>query len=398
MDKIIFHVDVNSAYLSWEAIYQIQNMNIDYDLRDEISVVGGDRKKRHGVVLAKSVGAKKYGIVTGESIVSAIRKYPELIVVQPHHEAYAKYSEALMNMLGEYTPSVEQYSVDEAYMDMTGTEGIHGNLIELAYKLKDRIYSELGFTVNIGISSNKLLAKMAGELKKPNLVHTLFKDEIKNKLWPLPVGELFFVGKSTERSLRLLGINTIGELAKTDRNLLELHLKKQGVTIHNYANGIDISEVKSMKSVHKGYGNAITLPEDIYTIEDANLILLSLCETVGSRLRLANMKTNCISVSIVDSKFEKKSHQITLRHSIWATQELYNNACKIFEEVWDGKVKIRQLGVHTTKLDDENIHQYSLFETKENNKNDELDMAIDKIRNKFGDKAIIRASLVKVKY
>ncbi len=395
MDRIIFHVDVNSAYLSWEAIYQMQSMDITYDLRDEVAVVGGDIKKRHGVVLAKSVGAKKYGIVTGEPIVSAIRKYPKLMVVQPHYDAYAKYSQELMEMLGEYTPSVEQYSVDEAYMDMTGTEGIHGNLIELAYKLKDRIYNELGFTVNIGISSNKLLAKMAGELKKPNLVHTLFNDEIQSKLWPLPVGELFFVGKATQRSLKLIGINTIGELARSDKKLLEIHLKKQGTTIHNYANGIDTSEVKSIREMNKGYGNAITLPEDIYTFEAAKLILLSLCETVGSRLRVAKVKTNCISVSIVDSKFEKKSHQITLGHSTCSTTDLYNYACKVFEEAWDGKVKIRQLGVHTTKLDDEKIHQCSLFETEENNKNDELDMAIDKIRDKFGDKAIIRASLVK---
>ena len=394
MDKVIFHVDVNSAYLSWEAIYQMQNMYLDYDLREKVAVVGGDIKKRHGVVLAKSLGAKKYGIVTGESIFSAVRKYPDLVVVSPHHEAYARYSEALMSILGEYTPSVEQYSVDEAYMDMTGTEGIHGDLLQLAYRLKDRIYEELGFTVNIGISSNKLLAKMAGELKKPNLVHTLFENEIKDKLWPLPVGELFFVGKATEKELKLMGINTIGELALVDKKILELHLKKQGTTIHNYANGIDTSEVKKVRSKNKGYGNAITLPEDIYTLESAKLILLALCETVGSRLRVAKVKANCISVSIVDSRFEKKSHQITLGHSIWGTQELYNNACKVFEEVWDGKTKLRQLGVHTTKLEDDVMHQYSLFETKENNKSDELDIAIDKIRDKFGEKAIVRAALV----
>ena len=395
MNKIIFHVDVNSAYLSWEAIYHKQELGVDYDLREEVAVVGGDIKKRHGVVLAKSDKAKEYGIITGESIVSAIRKYPDLRVVKPHYEMYAMCSEKLMNMLKEYTPVVEQYSIDEAYMDMTGTQGIHGDLVQLAYKIKDRIYKELMFTVNVGISSNKLLAKMAGELKKPNMVHTLYEHEIKDKMWPLPVGKLFFVGNASEKRLKLLGVHTIGELANSDKKLIELHLKKQGSIIHNYANGIDSSGVKGVRHSNKGYGNSITLPEDIYTEEAANLILLSLCETVGSRLRVAKAKANCISVSMVDSIFEKKSHQITLTHSTCSTNQIYVNACKIFDEMWDGKTKIRQLGVHTTKLDDEHVHQCSLFDTEENKKKDKLDTAIDKIRDRYGDKSIIRASLVR---
>ena len=394
MDKIIFHVDVNSAFLSWESTYRKKVLGEEIDLREVEAAIGGDIEKRKGVILAKSVLAKKYGIITGEPIVSALRKCPNLIVVKPNFKVYTKYSMALMNLLREYSPVVEQYSIDEAYMDMTGTEGVYGKPVELAYTIKERVHKELGFTVNIGVSNNKLLAKMAGELEKPNLVHTLFPTEIERKMWPLPVGELFFVGKSTEKTLKLLGIKTIGELAKADVKLLRLHLKKQGEIIHQYANGIDASLVKQEDEVHKGYGNSMTIPFDISSLENAYLVLLSLCETVGSRLRDAQVEASCLAVSMVDTYFERKSHQMMLSSPTAVTKELYEYSCKVFKEMWDYKTPIRQLGVHTTKLQGNSIHQFNLFETPKSEKNQKLDRAIDAIRNRYGDDAVMRASFV----
>ena len=394
MERIIFHVDVNSAFLSWESTYRKKVLGEEIDLREIASAIGGEIEERKGVILAKSILAKKYGIITGEPIVSALRKCPNLIVVKPNFKVYTKYSIALMDLLKEYSPIVEQYSIDEAYVDMTGTEGLHGNLVELAYTIKERIHKELGFTVNIGISNNKLLAKMAGELEKPNLVHTLFPAEIKDKMWPLPVGELFFVGKASEKTLRLLGIKTIGELAKADVKLLRLHLKKQGEIIHQYANGIDASLVKQEHEAHKGYGNSMTIPFDISSLENAYLVLLSLCETVGSRLRDAQVEASCLSVSMVDTYFERKSHQIILQNPTAVTKELYEYACRVFKEMWDYKTPIRQLGVHTTKLENNSVYQLNLFETPKTQKSKKLDQAIDVIRNRYGDDAVMRASFV----
>ena len=428
MEPIIFHVDVNSAFLSWEACYRKKELGEEVDLREIPSAVGGDIEKRKGVILAKSTPAKAYQIQTGEPIVAAVRKCPNLTIVQPNFGVYVKYSKAFIEILKEYTPKVEQYSIDEAFMDMTGTEGLYGDMVQLAHTIKDRIYRELGFTVNIGVAKNKLLAKMAGDFKKPNLVHTLFPNEIAAKMWPLPVRELFFVGKSTERKLKLLGIKTIGDLAHADPKLLKLHLKKQGEVIYRYANGIDDRAVEEVAAPNKGYGNSTTIPFDVDSVENAQRVLLSLCETVGARLRADQKEASCISVSLVDHDFVHSSKQMTLLKTTCHTQEIYECACAIFEKLWDHHTPIRQLGVHTTKLTDCNIHQISLFEHTETIQNqkdkaekasykkasngqlqsiqrayekhkklEKLDTAIDAIRNRYGDDSVKRASFLKGK-
>ncbi len=391
---IIFHVDVNSAFLSWEASYRVNVLGEAVDLRDIPSAVGGDIEKRKGIILAKSMAAKRYNIVTGEPVVAALKKCPQLTLVKPNFSLYVRCSHALMQLLSEYTPDVEQYSIDEAFMDMTGTEGLYGSPLHIAHVIKDRVEKELGFTVNIGISSNKLLAKMAGDLKKPNLVHTLFPEEIQTKMWPLPVRELFFVGRSSEKVLKRLGIKTIGDLANADIKLLKTHLKKQGEIIYQYANGIDASKVEKEVAPNKGYGNSMTIPYDVDSVEHAHLVLLSLCETVASRLRMDKKQAGCMSVSMVDTFFERSSHQMRLPVATDVTRELYSYACKIFEELWDHKTPIRQLGVHTTKLEEEGLHQFSLFETPTTKKNEKLDKAIDAIRNRYGENAIMRAAFV----
>ena len=396
---IIFHVDVNSAFLSWEACYRKEVLGEEIDLRDIPSAVGGDRQKRKGVILAKSTPAKAYDIQTGEPIVMALGKCPDLVIVKPNFEVYVKYSRAFMEILREYTPQVEQYSIDEAFMDMTGTEGLYGDLIGIAHIIKDRIYKELGFTVNIGISHNKLLAKMAGDLKKPNLVHTLFQNEIEAKMWTLPVRDLLFVGRSTEKTLNRLGIKTIGDLAHADIKLLRLHLKKQGEMIYRYANGIDDSKVQEVTVANKGYSHSTTIPFDVDSIENAHRVLLALCETVGARLRADHMEAGCLSVSLVDYEFNHSSKQMTLVKTTCYTQQLYEYACEVFEKLWDNHTPIRQLGVHTTKLTDSHIHQVSLFEQTESSfekqkKLAKLDVVIDAIRSKYGEDAIKRATFL----
>lgn len=393
-ESVIFHVDVNSAFLSWEATYRKEILGEEIDLRDIPSAVGGDMEKRKGIILAKSTPAKAFDIQTGEPIVAALKKCPELTIVKPNFGLYVQCSKAFINILKEYSPQVEQYSIDEAFMDMTGTEGLYGDPVHVAHLIKDRIYKELGFTVNIGVSNNKLLAKMAGDFKKPNLVHTLFPHEIETKMWPLPVRNLFFVGKSTEKTLKLLGIKTIGELAHADIKLLRLHLKKQGEVIHRYANGIDFNKVEQEITPNKGYGNSMTIPYDVNSVENAHLVLLSLCETVATRLRADGVEASCISVSLVDCNFMPSSMQMTLNQTTHHTKEIYDYACQIFEKLWDHQTPIRQLGVHTTKLADTNTHQMSFFESSKDKRYDKLDEAIDAIRNKYGENAIKRAAFV----
>ena len=393
-ERIIFHIDVNAAFLSWEAAYRIEILGESLDLRTIPSAIGGDITQRKGIILAKSIPAKAYNIQTGEPITSALIKCPELMLVRPNYALYEACSRDFINLLREYSPLVEQYSIDEAFMDMTGTSRLYGSPLSIAQVIKDRIEKELGFTVNIGISSNKLLAKMASDFKKPNLVHTLFPCEIKEKMWPMPVRELFFVGRRSEEKLRRLGIRTIGDLAGADVRLLRTHLGKQGEIIYQYANGVDIGEVVARRIPNKGYGNGMTIPYDVSSQEEAKKILLSLSETVGTRLRQDGAKASCISVSLVNTFFEQSTHQMTLLVPTNVTHQIYQCACKLLRELWDFKMPIRQLGVHTSKVTYETNEQCTLFDAPEDRKYGKLDQAIDKIRQKFGEDAIMRSTFV----
>lgn len=399
MDKklhsnVVFHVDVNSAFLSWEAVYRLEHLGGTLDLRTIPSAVGGDIAKRRGIILAKSLPAKKYGIKTGETIVEALRKCPELTLVRPHYALYNRASAALMEILKEYSPQVEQFSVDEAFLDMTGMEMLFGEPVEAANSLRERVKRELGFTVNIGISTNKLLAKMASDFEKPDKVHTLFPEEIPEKMWPMPVGELFFVGRATEKKLSQLGIRTIGELAQTDVRILRSHLKKHGETIWEFANGHDVSIVEAEPSENKGYGNSTTIAFDVTDRDTARLVLLSLAETVTARLRRDGKKAELVSVSIKNSELHSVSHQMALPASSDITYEIYSAACKLFDELWDGS-PIRHLGIHTGKLVDSGVRQLNIFDTVDYEKLERLDAALDSIRNRHGQDSVMRASFLK---
>lgn len=387
MRRVIFHIDVNSAFLAWEACYRIHHLGGTQDLRDLVSAVGGDQEKRHGIILAKSIPAKKYKIHTGETVVSAKQKCPGLILVPPNYDLYNRSSKALLKLLGEYSDRIEQYSIDEAFLDMTGC---CADPVQTAYKIKDRVRRELGFTVNIGISENKLLAKMASDFEKPDRVHTLWKSEIREKMWPLPVGELFYVGHSSKRRLCDLGIFTIGELATMDPAILRSFMKSQGVLIWQYANGIDGSEVVNVPPPAKGYGNSLTTPRDVTDRETAKQYLLSLAETVSARLRADGVKIGVVSISLRDWNVQFCGHQITLSLPTDLTLEIYEAACRCFDELWDG-TPLRHLGIHTSRVSADSYRQIQLFERINYEKVHKMEMAVDEIRKRYGADSIKRA-------
>jgi len=395
---VIFHIDVNSAFLSWEATYRMQYLAGTEDLRQLPVVVGGSEESRHGIVLAKSESAKKFGIVTGEPLVDARRKCPGLRTVPANFPVYVRYSNALQELLKDYSPDIEQYSIDESFVDMTGTSQLFGPPLEAAHKIKDRVEKELGFTVNVGISNNKLLAKMASDFKKPNLVHTLFPDEIETKMWPIPVSELFFVGRQTAKRLYSLGIFTIGDLAKTDKKIIHDNLKSHGDVIWEFANGISDSmdkvANKDATPANRSYSNETTIAFDVTDAHTAKAILLSLTETVATRIRADHSYISVISVYMVDNEFKHTSRQATLTSSTNVTDEIYDYVCKLFDQLWTGN-PIRLLGVHTSKATTEQHRQYSLFEEKNVEKLSKLDSAIDAIRSKYGEDSVKRASFVK---
>ena len=397
-ERIIFHVDANSAFLSWTAAHRVKVLGETVDLRDIPSVVAGDKASRHSIILAKSTPAKKYGIQTGEPLFMAQEKCPRLVVVPPDYPLYVEASRHFVEMLRQFSPNVEQYSIDEAWVDMTGTRRLFGSPLLAAEKMRQRINEELGFTVNIGISSNKLLAKMAGDFEKPNKIHTLFPEEIPQKMWPLPVRDLFLVGSATERKLRQLGIYTIGDLAKTDVRLLQKRLGKHGQTIWHFANGRNADAVTPDPEENKGYGNSTTTAKDVTTTADARQVLLSLCETVAARMRKDGKCGRCVSIHLRTHEFKHFSHQAKLDGATNLTSELFRTACRIFDEAWDRKTPLRQLGVQVTQLTEEPYQQYDLLSGEtpvQFERRLRLDETVDALRDRFGENIIRRAKFAK---
>lgn len=393
MRKIFFHVDVNSAYLSWEATKRkILNPN-STDLRDIPSVISGNPEKRSGIVLAKSTKAKQCGVITGESIYHALKKCPTLKVVPCDFDLYLEYSSKFINFLGRYSPDVYQYSIDEAFVDMTGMQKIFGDPISCANSMRERIYKELGFTINIGISSNMVLAKMASDFEKPNMTHTLFPDEIEEKMWPLPVGDLFFVGRRTRDKLKRIGIYTIGDLAKSDPKMLREIFKKHGDVIYNHANGIDGYEFIHTDIKNKSVGNSTTTSFDITSINEASYVILSLCETVCSRLRKKGLKSSVVSIEIVYMDFKRSHIQMKLPIKTNNVSDIYKASISLFEKLWN-KNPVRHIGVNTSKAEKEDNLQLSFFD-QISTKEEKLYRAMDNIRNKYGNDSIYRARFLK---
>jgi len=390
--RVIFHIDVNNAFLSWTAV-KLLNEGYKIDIRTISSIIGGDESKRHGIVLAKSPIAKKYGIKTAETIYSARKKCKDLKIYPADYEYYYRISRDLFKYLSKYSPDMEQLSVDECFLDMSNTHYLYDNLIDLAYKIKNEIYDKFGFTVNVGIGNNKLCAKMASDFEKPNKVHTLFQSEIEDKLWPLLVQELYMVGTKTAERLKLLGINTIGELAKTDVNFLKKRFKTFGITMWEYANGIDNSKVINEYETNKCISVSETFETDVDDINRLKRTLLEQTEKVAEQLRKQNKYATTVAVTIKTYDFKSVSKQCKLDNPTDITTEIYDKVINIFDNFWD-ETKIRNIGIRLSNLTDCCNRQLSLFDTYDE-KDHEFQKIVDDIKDKFGNDMLMPASLLK---
>ena len=393
MRRIIMHIDVNNAFLSWTAVLYLKHGN-KVDIRKTYAVIGGDEKARHGIVLAKSMPAKKRGVVTAETLFSARKKCPNLKVYPPNYNFYKKMSDSMLSLIRNYSPDIEQMSIDECFLDYTPVKHLYGDEVEFAYRLKKEIYDTLGFTVNVGIGNNKLCAKMASDFSKPYKVHTLFEEEVEKKMWPLQVDELFGIGKKTAIKLHNLNINTIYDLAHTDREFLYKYFKNQAQDMIDSANGRGSDIVVSEESIPKGIGNETTLNRNISSREELYPYLLALSENVAIRLRKQNKYASVIVVTLKDKFFKRMSHQKKLVNATNLTEEIYKTACDILDEMntTDG---IRLVGVRLDKLSDTSSHQVSLFEDlKVREDNNELEKTVDELKEKYGFKVIKKASLI----
>ena len=395
MDKKILHIDVNNAFLSWLAVYKLK-CGETLDIRNIPAIIGGDEEARKGVVLAKSMKAKEFGIITGEPIYQAKKKCPQIQVFKGNLDIYREYSNKLYKLLLEYTDKIERFSIDECFLDMT--EYLMKDTLEnKAKEIHKRVKQELGFTVNIGISNNKLLAKMASDFEKPDKIHTLYTSEIQTKMWNLPVSELFMLGKKSVPKLYKMGIKTIGDLAKKDRQLLIKTFGKHGNMMWEYANGIDNSEVNYKYEKPKCIGNSITLPMDICNIEKLEKVLLGLTEQVTYRLRKSNLVANSVNVQLRTKDFIDTSHQGKLDIATSSTQQIYSKAKILLREMYKEGTFIRLVGVRVDKLEDKEQRQLSLFENKDKEKLDKIDSVMDNLKEKYGYNSITFAGRIEKK-
>ena len=392
MERIIMHIDVNNAFLSWSAI-DLLNKGYKYDIRNSYAVIGGDEKKRSGIVLAKSTSAKKLGIVTAETLYSARKKCKVLKVYPPNFKFYNEMSNKFFSLLRKYTPDIEIASIDECYLDYGKVKSLYGDEVAFAYKIKDEIKNTLGFTVNIGIANNKLCAKMASDFSKPDKVHTLYENEVKEKMYPLDVGDLFGIGKRTVPKLNSLGIYKISDLALADPVMLEKYFKNQAYVMIKVANGIDDSIVDSNEYHPSCIGNEITLPHNISSKREAYDKLLILSEYVSKRLRKEEKYASVVCVTIKDEFLKRRSHQKKLLNETNIEKEIYETACMIFDEFWNGE-NIRLIGIRLDGLTLSKKYQGSIFENVEKREHDEkIDKLIDNINFKFGKNTIKKAGI-----
>ena len=398
MASIIFHIDVNSAYLSWTAVEQLKN-GAAVDLREIPAIIGGGQKARPGVGVAKTPAAERDGIRTGGPCAEGFRKCPNLVTAPPDHRMYREKSRLLMEYLRTFTKEIEQVSVDECYMDFTPIAGRWSSPIDGALEIKDGIRERFGFTVNIGISTNKLLAKMASDFEKPDRIHTLFPEEIKEKMWPLPIGELYMAGRSSVDVLKKLEINTIGDLAQADPRLIMLHLKSHGKMLWEFANGIGTDVIQAEPEQAKGIGNSTTLSEDAATYEEACPVFRELADSVGRRLKKAGQKAGMVSMEIKYYDFRSVSHQTQLERPSSDPDILYRTACSLFREIWSGE-PVRLLGIRTSKLVGETEpEQLTIFDIElpkePDEKHKKLKKALDELNSRYGEGAVIKASRMK---
>ena len=383
-ERTIFHVDVNSAFLSWSALKKLRDEPGSVDLRTIPSAVGGDVKTRHGIITAKSIPAKRYGIQTAEPVVKALQKCPQLVLVPPDFDTYREYSRKLMDILAQYSPMLQQVSIDEAYLDMSDriAPGDREAAIMWARHIREQVKRELGFTVNVGISTNKLLAKMASDFEKPDRTHTLYPDEVPSKMWPLPIDSLHGCGKSTAQKLQLVGINTIGEAAASDPMLLQSILgQKSGAYIYNSANGISRSPVVAEREQAKSISNERTLSEDVDRENyhtNGIPVIRELAEKVASRMQKKGLSGQTVTFQVKSSEFDRYSRQTSLSEASDRAEEIEAAALMLADRLLNGPdglfeagMTIRLIGVGVSRLTEKQIHQMDLFEWADRNLEEE---------------------------
>lgn len=382
----ILHIDMNSFFASCEQA-------VNPKLREAPLIVGGDPERRSGIVLAASYDAKKFGVRTTMSLHEAARLCPTAVIVKPTNGLYERMSKNVMEIFDQYTPTKEQVSIDEAFLDMTGSFHIFGDVISVAKEIQQRILKELDLPCSVGISSNKLLAKMASDYKKPMGITTIYPHEMPQKLWPQDISNLYGVGKKTVPKLRAIGIDTIGDLAKADKIILVSHFGESTADmLLRHANGVDDSPVSPEVDEIKSVGNEITFPKDFTSNQDLLNALLFLSDKVGFRLRKKMLKGRTINIKVKYNDFSVITRAKTIRNLTDQTDVIYDTAKELLLQNWTGK-PIRLLGVTVSNFEEEDIKQISLFDDPALESKSKADQMVDEIRNKFGYDAIGRASI-----
>ena len=382
------HCDMNGFYASVELLSHPE-------LMDKPMAVCGNPENRHGIILAKNELAKKYDIKTAETLWQAKKKCPHLQLVRPHHDQYSHYSKLINEIYGRFTDMVEPFSIDESWLDVTGSLNLFGSGKEIADTIRQTVKAELGLTLSTGVSFNKIFAKMGSEYKKPDATTVISKENYQELLWPLPVGQLFFVGGVTADKLMKSGISTIGDLARTNRMYLTALLGKQGGIIYDYANGLDDTPVSLFceRQKIKSVGNGITFRRDLLGEDDIKTALIGLSDTVAGRLRKYEMKASGVKVDIKDPNFALISRQKQLNLPTNLTEEISSAAMELIRSSWQLKKPIRMLTITGINLIDESesgTEQLNFFtlENKSREKGEKIERTMDHIREKFGDSAI----------
>ncbi len=387
MERIILHADLNYFYAAVEC-------RDNPELRDIPVVVGGDEKKRHGIVLAKNEPARVFGIKTGEALWQARQKCPNLTVVPPNFDKYSQASKAAREIYGRYTDRVEPFGPDECWLDLTGCVDSMAKGKKVADNIREEMRNELGLTISVGVSFNKVFAKLASDYKKPDATTVISKSDYKNIVWPLPVSALLYVGRATENKLSNFGIRNIGDLARSDRVLLKRILGKNGEGLWVYANGMDTSPVKSEREQVKSVGNSTTLPRDISRQEDVRVVLYALCEKVAARLRENNLICAGVQLSVRDINFTDSEHQVPLSVPTDTSQEMFDAVWKLYCSCC-GVMPVRALGVRAIRLESSGQEQLSLFSEDEKvKKHRRIEKAKDSLSKKYGAGTVRRGVLM----
>lgn len=392
-DRTILHIDLNNFYASVECLYQPE-------LKAVPMAVCGDQEERHGIVLAKNNLAKALGIKTAEPIWQAKKKAPNLVTVPPNFKRYLKYSKLVRQIFVDYTDQMEAFSIDEAWLDVTGSKTLFGDGVEIAELIRQRVKGELGLTVSIGVSFNKIFAKLGSDMKKPDAVTVITRENYQDVVWSLPVRELLFVGKKTAEKLNNRAIFTIGDLAKSDVKMLKRMLGVWGQTIWCYANGYDDAPVRKLEDENlvKSVSNGTTTSRDMTTLDELKIIVYVLAESVAERLRKLGLKCSVVEITVKDNTLFSSNRQVKLENPTYVSNKIAETALALFRKNYTFAKPIRSISIAGNDLvAEDSVVQLDLF-AKENKADKEklegLEKTIDAIRGKYGRDSINRAMLM----